>query len=357
MNTLFEGARLSAIHVAVIGAGSFGTALACVLATNGHQVTLLGRNADAMERLNRTHQNERYLPGVVIDSSIVATTDIKRVASADVLVIVVPSHAMRETCRQLRPYLSDTKIVVHATKGLEGGTCQRMSEVIQQEIDTLKITQLAVLSGPSHAEELSRRLPTTLVASSYSRTTAEFVQDVLMNDALRVYTNPDVVGTEIGGALKNIIALGCGISDGLSYGDNAKAALMTRGLVEIARLGLRLGADFNTFSGLSGIGDLIVTCTSHHSRNWNAGFLLGQGWPLEDALAKVGMVVEGVKTTPSALKLAAKCDVHLPIAEAIHRVLFEDKPPLEAVSDLMQRMRKHEVEEYVQETIAGWPYP
>ncbi len=355
MSTSVE--RVGSWRIAVVGAGSFGTALACVLQMNGHCVTLFGRNAQSMTQLEQTRQNNRYLPDITLPSGIIATADIDLLCDIDVFIIAVPSHAMRDTVKQLRPYIKDHTIIAHVTKGLEGTTYMRMSEIILQEIDILQTRKLGVLSGPSHAEELSNHLPTTLVASSQSQGTAEFLQDLFMNDFLRVYTNADVVGTEIGGALKNIIALGCGLSDGLAFGDNAKAALMTRGLVEIARLGMQLGADYNTFSGLSGIGDLIVTCTSHHSRNWNAGFLLGQGFTLPAALEKVGMVVEGVKTTPSAIALAQKVGVHLPIAESLYQVLFEDKDPLDAVRDLMQRMRRHEMEEYVQESSTGWLYP
>ncbi len=355
MSTSIE--RVGSWRIAVIGAGSFGTALACVLQSNGHFVTLFGRNAESMKRIEQTRRNERYLSDITLPSGIVSTADMAFFADIDVFVIAVPSHAMRETVQQLRPYIKEHTIIMHATKGLEGATYMRMSEIILQEIDTFSSKRLGILSGPSHAEELSHHLPTTLVASSESQSTAEFLQDLFMNDFLRVYTNADIIGIEIGGALKNIIALGCGISDGLAFGDNAKAALMTRGLVEIARLGMQLGADYNTFSGLSGIGDLIVTCTSHHSRNWNAGFLLGRGYTLPDALKKVGMVVEGVKTTPSAIALAQKVGVHLPIAEALFQVLFEDKSPVDAVRDLMQRTRRHEMEEYVQESSTGWLYP
>lgn len=355
MSTSIE--RVGSWRIAVVGAGSFGTALASILQMNGHHVTLLGRNTQSMELIHQTKRNERYLPGINLPAGLVATADMAHLADNDVFIIAVPSHAMRDIVRQLHPYIKDNTIIAHATKGLEGSTYMRMSEIILQEFGTFENRKLGVLSGPSHAEELSNRQPTTLVASSESQSTAEFLQDLFMNDFLRVYTNADVVGTEIGGALKNIIALGCGISDGLAFGDNAKAALMTRGLVEISRLGMQLGADYNTFSGLSGIGDLIVTCTSHHSRNWNTGFLLGQGYTLSHALEKVGMVVEGVKTTPAAIALAKKVDVHLPIAEVLYQVLFEGKSPLDAVRDLMQRMRRHEMEEYVQESSTGWLYP
>lgn len=343
------------LQIAIMGAGSFGTSLAAVVVKNGHDAILVGRNPDTVREINDEHHNERYLPRVVLPPLLRATVDPSLVAAADFVLIVVPSHEMRSTCRQLRPWVSPKQVVVHATKGLEIGTRMRMSEVILEEFPELSPRLLAVLSGPSHAEEVSREMPTTIAVSSASRTTAEAVQDAFMNVALRVYTNPDVVGTELGGALKNIIALGCGISDGLAYGDNARAALMTRGLVEIARLGTRMGAAYSTFSGLTGIGDLIVTCTSQHSRNWRTGFMLGQGVELDAALAHIGMAVEGIRTTRVALELADEMGVQMPIARAIGDVLLGDKSPQMAVSDLMSRLPRHEMEELVLET-ASWEY-
>ncbi len=345
------------LQIVVIGMGSFGSALASVCAANGHAVTLIGRNDELAATINRNHMNPRYLPDTVLHSNIVATTDLSTVTSADAVLLAVPTHAMRLVCRELNGNLPRNATIIHVAKGLEVETDLRMSQVILQECADLGEPQLAVVSGPSHAEEVSRRLPTTLAVASASKNTAEFVQDILMNHALRVYTNPDVIGTELGGALKNIIALGCGISDGLSFGDNARAAIMTRGLVEITRLGVKMGAAYSTFSGLTGVGDLIVTCTSKHSRNWTAGYLLGSGLTLDAALDRIGMAVEGVRTTRAALDLAAKQGVSLPIASEIADVLFHLKPPREAVSDLMQRMRTHEMEEYVQDTTASWQFP
>lgn len=344
-------------RIAVIGGGSFGTALASVFANNGHDVSLIVRNSSQVTEINENHTNDHYLPGVLLHSGVRATTSEQSIAHSDVVLLVVPSHAMRETCNRIAPFLRSDVILAHATKGLELGTGARMSTIILDTCPTISEQQLAVVTGPSHAEEVSRLLPTTLVVASASKVTAECIQDMLMNSVLRVYTNPDVVGAELGGALKNIIALGCGISDGLGYGDNARAAIMTRGLVEISRLGIQLGALYHTFSGLTGLGDLIVTCTSRHSRNWNAGYLLGQGLSLEEALERVGMVVEGVKTTKVALDIASKADVPMPIATAIGDILYAQKSPRIAVDELMSRTRTHEMELFLQETTTGWIFP
>lgn len=345
------------ISITVVGAGSFGTALAAQLAGNSHEVTLVARNLDVVNEINHDRRNSHYLQDVELNPGIIATTDVSIVKNSDVLLLAVPSHAMRKTCQEVAPYLSATIKVIHATKGLEVSSLMRMSQVILEELPNLREQHLAVLSGPSHAEEVSRQLPTTIVAASSSRQTAEYVQDLLMNRTLRVYTNPDVLGVELGGSLKNIIALGCGIADGLGYGDNAKAALMTRGLVEMTRLGLKMGASFSTFSGLSGLGDLVVTGTSKHSRNWNAGYLLGQGHKLDSVLTRIGMVVEGVKTTQAAVLLAEQYQVHMPIAQAIYEILFCEKPPRQAVEDLMGRSKRHEMEEFIQDSTAVWQYP
>ncbi len=344
-------------RVAVVGGGSFGAALGSVLAKNGHEVTLIVRREELVKEINELHTNKMYLPGVILNDRLQATTDEQRIAHAHLVILVVPSHAMRDTCKKIGPLLQPDTIVAHATKGLELVTSARMSTVILEVCHTLSERRLAVITGPSHAEEVSRELPTTLVVASVSKGTAQYIQDVLMNAVLRVYTNPDVIGAELGGALKNIIALGCGISDGLGYGDNARAAIMTRGLVEISRLGIQLGATYNTFSGLTGLGDLIVTCTSRHSRNWNAGYLLGQGLSLEDALKRVGMVVEGVRTTQVALTVANTVSVPMPIATAIGDILFHKKSPRVAVDDLMSRTKTHEVEPFLLEVATGWAYP
>lgn len=339
--------------VAVVGAGSFGSALASILAKNGQGVILYGRSERTVSEINETHTNARYLPGVVLSPDVVATAELAAVRGVETILLVVPSQALRAVSRSLAALDCAPLHVIHAVKGLEQGTGMRMSEVLQDEWSGLDPRSVVALSGPSHAEELSRSLPTTLVASSVSRTTAEYAQDLLMNDRLRVYTNPDVAGVELGGSLKNIIALGCGISDGLKFGDNARAALMTRGLVEIARLGVSLGAAAHTFFGLTGIGDLIVTSTSRHSRNWQTGFRLGRGMSLSDAVADVGMTVEGILTTQVAVQLARERNISMPIAEAIASVLAGTSPAA-AVSELMTRSRTHEVEEYLQEASPGW---
>ncbi len=343
--------------IAVVGAGSFGTALASHLAEAGHHTQLVARLQSVADEVNERRQNQRYLPGVTLSERLRATFDPLAIKEAQIVLLAVPSHAMRDACKAIVEHVDRQAYVVHATKGLEVATGNRMSEVILQELPQVSRNRLAVLSGPSHAEELSRALPTTMVAASASKSTAELIQEVFMGRNLRIYTNPDVVGVELGGSLKNIIALGCGISDGLGFGDNAKAALLTRGLVEITRLGMGMGASFATFSGLTGIGDLIVTGTSKHSRNWQAGHLLGQGLALDEALARVGMVVEGVRTTQVAVRLAHQYRVQMPIASALYEVLFDGKSPRVAVEELMGRSRRHEMEEFVHDSVMNWPSP
>ncbi|MED4581427.1 NAD(P)H-dependent glycerol-3-phosphate dehydrogenase [Brevibacillus choshinensis] len=332
-------------NVAVIGAGSWGTALASVLADNGHQVTLWVRNAEQAESINSNHMNEKYLPDAKLSASIVATSDLNAaVTGKPVVLLAVPSHAMRQVCRDLAPMLAQDVLLLHAVKGFELESLKRMSEVMHEELPKSIATRLAVLSGPSHAEEVVRRQPTTVVVASESEDSMLHAQDLLMNGNFRVYTNPDLVGAEIAGALKNIIALGAGMSDGLGFGDNAKAALLTRGLAEISRLGLKLGALPPTFSGLAGIGDLVATCTSKHSRNWRAGFLLGQGKKLDDVLAEIGMVVEGVRTTQAANVIAKREDVEMPITHVLYGILFEGKDPRQGVEQLMGRLKTYEME-------------
>ncbi|MED1950853.1 NAD(P)H-dependent glycerol-3-phosphate dehydrogenase [Brevibacillus centrosporus] len=332
-------------NVAVIGAGSWGTALASVLADNGHQVTLWVRDPKQAEAITTTHRNEKYLPGVELSARIAATSDMHAaVSEKPVVLLAVPSHAMRQICRDLAPSLASDVLLIHAVKGFELGTLKRMSEVIQEELPFEISSRLAVISGPSHAEEVVRRQPTTVVVASESESSMLRSQDLLMNRNFRVYTNPDLIGAELAGALKNIIALGAGMSDGLGFGDNAKAALLTRGLAEISRLGLKLGAMPPTFAGLAGIGDLVATCTSKHSRNWRAGFLLGQGKKLEEVLQEIGMVVEGVRTTQAADVLAKREDVEMPITHVLYGVLFEGKDPRQGVEQLMGRLKTYETE-------------
>ena len=330
-------------NVAVYGAGSWGSALAVLLANAGHQVALIGRHPDEMEIMRKNHENSRYLPGVVLPPTLLPTTDLV-LLNADLVVFSVPSHSVREAARMVRPYLRPGCIVVNTAKGMEEGTYLRLSEVLAEELPQ---NPIAVLSGPSHAEEVGRDMPTTVVVAS-DVGTAEAVQDLMMTPKFRIYTNPDVIGVELGGALKNVIALCTGIAEGLGFGDNTKAALMTRGLAEIARLGVALGGHPLTFAGLSGVGDLIVTCTSPHSRNRRAGVALGQGKPLETVLRDVGMVVEGVRATSIAYQLSVVKHIPMPITEQAYKVLFERADPKVAVADLMLRGKRHELEEVVE---------
>ena len=284
--------------VAVLGAGSWGTALAISLAKNGHDVSLWGRNSEAMAQMQSSRENKRYLSGIKIDENIVCTDDVKSaLRDACAAVYVVPAQAFRSCFESTHMLIDNGVPVINCAKGIERGTHMLISQIAAQIRPDVKF---AVLSGPSHAEETAQSLPTMLTAASKDHDVAAYVQDLFMSDALRVYTSNDVVGTEIGGALKNIIALGAGISDGMGYGDNAKAALMTRGIAEISRLGIELGADRNTFMGLSGVGDLIVTCTSMHSRNRRCGIMIGEGVDPAEAPERVGMVVEGMYTTEAA---------------------------------------------------------
>jgi len=338
----------------VLVAGSWGTALASVLADNGIDVTLWSRNEQQVDEINTHHRNSKYLPEATLSPNIYATTSMeKAVSAAEAVVLVAPSGAMRDVAAGMKPYLRPEALVIHATKGFETGTLKRMTSVIAEETGRAE-SEIVVLSGPSHAEEVVRRCPTTVVVAAQETAKAEAAQDLFINSYFRVYTNPDVTGVELSGSLKNIIALGAGLSDGLGFGDNAKAALLTRGLAEIARLGAEMGANPLTFAGLAGVGDLVVTCTSKHSRNWRAGSLLAQGKPLAEVLDAMGMVVEGVKTTQAAYALARQYDVQMPITDELYRVLFEDKPAKTAVEDLMGRGRTHEIEEIAKAAKENW---
>lgn len=330
---------------AVLVAGSWGTALASVLAGNGYRVKLWTRNEEQAHDINVKHENSRFLPGVQLSEQIEATTDMKTAfEGAELALFVAPSGAMREVAKQAAKHISPETLVIHATKGFESDTLKRMTVVLSEELGR-PAEQLVVLSGPSHAEEVIRKQPTTVVVASADIKAAEQAQDALMSSYFRVYTNSDVSGVEVAGAIKNIIALGAGLSDGLGFGDNAKAALLTRGLAEIGRLGSAMGANPLTFAGLAGVGDLVVTCTSKHSRNWRAGFMLADGTPLEEVLGKMGMVVEGVRTTRAAFALAKRYDVEMPITAQLYEVLFAGKSPKTAVEHLMGRLRTHEIEE------------
>ena len=331
--------------IAVLGAGSWGTALAMVLSENGHHVNIWGNMPERIEEINQKHTNEHYLPGVKLAESIIGYTDLEE-ALKDVsfILLVVPTSAIRSVTKQINALLDDKQkpIIIHASKGLEQVSHKRISVIIDEEMAVEKHSGIVVLSGPSHAEEVAKRDITTITAASSSETASQAVQRIFSNNYFRVYTNSDVVGVELGAALKNIIAVVAGALVGLGYGDNAKAALITRGLAEISRLGMAFGADPLTFIGLSGVGDLIVTATSVHSRNWRAGNLIGKGLPLEEILENMGMVVEGVATTKAAYELAQEKDIDMPITAAIYRVLFENARVDEVVEELMLRDRKAE---------------
>jgi glycerol-3-phosphate dehydrogenase (NAD(P)+) len=337
--------------ISIIGAGSWGTALAILLSKNGHQVYLWHRNKKFIEELKINKENKKYLPNVDIPKNIIPTDNLNCVKKSNIIILAVASQAIREICKSIKPLLNDSQILVNVAKGLEYKTLNRMSEVIYQELPN---NSLMTLSGPSHAEEVARDIPTTVVLAGKNRKETEMVQDVFMSSIFRVYTNPDIIGVELGGALKNIIALGAGISDGLGYGDNTRAALMSRGIVEISRLGQAMGANISTFAGLSGIGDLIVTCTSKHSRNRRAGIQLGQGNKVEDVLDNIGMVVEGIRTTYVAYNLSKKLNIEMPITTELYNVLYNNVDVNESVNKLMLRSKTHEMEEVVLDTYNGW---
>jgi len=327
-------------NITILGGGSWGTALAKLLSENGNKVTVWLRDENQCKELSSDRINAKYLPNVKIPLDIVFTSDINEaVKEAQVILIVTPTQVVRNTLKQIKDEYKSNKIIINASKGIEVGTLNRVSEIVAQETKDCKF---AVLTGPSHAEEVGLSMPTAITVACEDKDTGEFIQNLFMSSYFRVYTNDDVIGAELGGALKNIIALGAGISDGVGYGDNAKAALMNRGIVEIARLGVALGADVHTFSGLSGIGDLIVTCTSKHSRNRSAGFLIGQGLSKDEAVKKVGMVVEGISTTYAAYDLAKKLNIEMPIVDAMYDILEHNADVKETVSKLMLRERKDE---------------
>ncbi|WP_107942400.1 NAD(P)H-dependent glycerol-3-phosphate dehydrogenase [Metasolibacillus fluoroglycofenilyticus] len=334
-------------RITVLGAGSWGTALAIVLAENGHNTLLWTHREDQAQEINNQHTNKKYLPNTILPQNLVATANLAQAAEhASTIVVAVPTKAIREVCGNLAHLLQKKTLFVHVSKGIEPDTLLRISELMQESIGDNLIEDIVVLSGPSHAEEVVLQHPTTVTAACENSLSAEKIQDLFMNGYFRVYTSEDITGVEIGGALKNVIALAAGITDGLNYGDNAKAALITRGLAEITRLGVKMGGNPFTFAGLTGMGDLIVTCTSVHSRNWRAGNMLGKGMPLAEVLEQMGMVVEGIRTTKAAHQLALKYDVAMPITAALYDVLFSDKTPKEAVDELMIRMKKPEIDEF-----------
>lgn len=322
-------------NVGVLGAGSWGTALALLLHKNGHHVTVWSISKEEVEMLDQEREHKSKLPGVKIPEDMVFTNELAEgIQGKDFLVLAVPSPFTRATARNMKPYVADDQIIVDVAKGIEEATLMTLSQQIKEEIPQADV---AVLSGPSHAEEVGRGLPTTCVVGAKTRETAEYLQEAFMSDVFRVYTSPDMLGMELGGSLKNVIALAAGIADGLGYGDNTKAALITRGIAEIARLGVAMGGKMESFTGLTGIGDLIVTCASVHSRNRKAGYLMGQGKTMQEAMDEVKMVVEGVYSTKAAVKLAHKYNVSMPIIEQVNAILFEGKNPAEAVKELMLR--------------------
>ena len=324
----------------VIGAGSWGTALTVLLNKNGHDVTVWSIDPQEVDMLSSEREHKSKLPGVKIPDEVVFTTDLETaIKEKDFLVMAVPSAFTRETAKKMSAYVKKDQIIVDVAKGIEEGTLMTLSQQIHEEIPQADV---AVLSGPSHAEEVGRGLPTVVVIGSKRKETALYLQQMFMNEVFRVYTSPDVLGIELGGALKNVIALAAGIADGLGYGDNTKAALITRGVVEISKLGVAMGGAKESFSGLTGMGDLIVTCASVHSRNRRAGVLIGQGKTMQEAMDEVKMVVEGVYSTKAAVELGKKYDISMPIVNAVNDVLFNGKDPRTAVNELMMREGKAE---------------
>lgn len=326
--------------IGVIGAGSWGTALALLLHNNGHEVTVWSALTDEVELLQTKRENPDKLPGVILPQEMVITADLaEAVNGKNVLVLAVPSPFVRSTAHSMKKLVAEDQIVVNVAKGIEEKTLMTLSQVIEDELPQADV---AVMSGPTHAEEVGKGIPTTIVVGAGSKKTAEYLQSIFMSEVFRVYTSPDVLGIEVGAALKNVVALAAGIADGLGYGDNTKAALITRGIAEIGRLGTAMGGKVETFGGLSGIGDLIVTCASMHSRNRRAGILIGKGYSYEEAMKEVKMVVEGVYSAKAAMGLAEKYGVQLPIIEQVNEVLFHGKRADEAVRDLMLRDKKIE---------------
>ncbi|MBE6947407.1 MAG: NAD(P)-dependent glycerol-3-phosphate dehydrogenase [Ruminococcaceae bacterium] len=331
------------MKIAVIGSGAWGTALAICLCKNGHEVTLWTRSAEKAEQMKKSGYNPR-LKGVKLPPQLNVSDDCSCASGCRLVVIASPSFAIREICRLVAPYVDEDAVMVSVTKGIEEGTLLRMSQIVQEEVHR----PVVALTGPSHAEELAVGMPTGCVAASENQKDAELVQDAFMSDYFRVYTNPDIVGAELGGALKNVIALCVGVTDGMGYGDNIKAMLITRGMTEMARLGVSMGANWETFAGLTGIGDLIVTCTSQHSRNRRAGILIGKGRSTADAMAEVGAAVEGYYASKAAWELAKMKGVDMPIINAAYAVLYKNIPTRQVVEILLNRSRKAESED------TGW---
>lgn len=335
------------MKVSVIGAGSWGTALAQALVDNNQEILIYARDELTVKEINNEHTNKRYLKNIVLPEKLNATSNLeKSVKFADILILAVPTKAMRTVCEEINKYLDRNKYIIHVSKGLEIDTNLRMSEVIKETIDKNKLKGVGVLSGPSHAEELILRHPTVVAIASENDELNNIAQKLFQNKYFRIYINKDIIGVEIGGALKNIIAVGCGIIDGLGLGDNAKAALINRGLIEITRMGKKMGALELTFLGLGGIGDLVVTCTSKHSRNYNCGLLIGKGYTLEEATKKLDMVAEGVRTTKVCYYLSKKYNVYMPITENVYKVLYEGMPIKQCVDNLMTGLAMTELNNF-----------
>ena len=332
--------------ISVIGSGGWGIALTILLYKNGHDLTIWSFDKREAEELKTTRENKTKLPNILLPEDIKVTDNLKEaVDNKDVLILAVPSKAIRSVSKSLKDIIKDNQIIVNVAKGLEEDTLKTMTDIIEEELKGKK-PQVAVLSGPSHAEEVGKGIPTTCVVSAHNKELTLYLQNIFMNPSFRVYTSPDMLGVEIGGALKNVISLAAGIADGLNYGDNTKAALITRGIKEISLLGVAMGGEQSTFYGLTGLGDLIVTCASIHSRNRRAGILLGQGKTLDEAIKEVNMVVEGVYSAKSALMAAKKYNVEIPIIEQVNAVLFENKNAAEAVNELMIRDKKLEIQSW-----------
>lgn len=328
-------------NICVLGSGGWGTAIAMLLLSNNHKVTLWSFTQNECDEISKIRENTRCLPGVKIPEEIILTADINACKNQDIIVVATPSHGVRGIAKLIADIVPDGQIVLNISKGIEEVTYLTMSQVLKEELPHCKV---AVMSGPSHAEEVSRGIPTTNVVASEDDNVCSFIQDTFMTPNFRIYTSDDIIGVELGGSIKNVIALCCGILDGLGCGDNTKAALMTRGLVEMTRLGTAMGAKAETFSGLSGVGDLIVTCTSMHSRNRRAGILIGQGKSVDEAQKEVNMVVEGVRSCRAAKELADKVGVEMPIVSEAYEVLFNGKDPQSAICNLMMRSKKNETE-------------
>ncbi len=328
-------------NVTFLGGGSFGTALGILLANKGNKVSIYDRDKSVVDDININKKNDKYIKELKIPKSVTAYNNLdEALKGAEYVVLAVPSHVIRSASKSLKDKIDKDVVVISIAKGIEEGTNLRLSEVIEEELPNNKVV---ILSGPSHAEEVAFDIPTTVVVSSKDEKASNEVQDLFITKDFRVYTNDDLVGVEIGGAVKNIIALAAGVCDGIGYGDNSKAALMTRGMAEIVRIGIKLGGKPETFLGLTGMGDLIVTCTSLHSRNRRAGLLIGQGETVDEAIKDVGMVVEGIKACRAFYQLKEKLDIEMPITDVLYKVLFKNKDPKDAVAELMEREKKNEI--------------